>query len=100
MMGAVARRLADRIVLTDDNPRHEDGGSIIEQILDGVGETAGVTVERDRARAIAAAIAGASGNDLVLVAGKGHEDCQLVGDLKLPFSDREQVDKALAEYRK
>jgi len=100
MMGAVVRRLADRIVLTDDNPRHEDGGSIIEQILAGMGDDAGVTIERDRARAIAGAVAGAASDDLVLVAGKGHEDCQLVGDLRLPFSDREQVDKALAEYQR
>ena len=96
LMGAVAYRLADEVVLTDDNPRAEDGQAIIEQIQEGMG--AGVLVQRDRALAIAKAIADAGKDDLVLVAGKGHEDYQLVGDLKLPFSDFQQVERALMEY--
>jgi UDP-N-acetylmuramoyl-L-alanyl-D-glutamate--2,6-diaminopimelate ligase len=98
LMGAVAARLADEVVLTDDNPRGEDGQEIIEQILQGMRGDDQVQVQRDRARAIAMAIAGAAQDDLVLVAGKGHEDYQLVGDLKLPFSDFEQVERALMEY--
>lgn len=98
MMGGVAYRLADRTVLTDDNPRGEDGQAIIDGIISGMRGGDGVIVQRDRARAVAGAIASAGRDDLVLVAGKGHEDYQLVGDLKLPFSDREQVERALAGY--
>jgi len=97
LMGALAQRLADRVLITDDNPRGEDGDAIIEQILAGMRDSAAVGVQRDRATAIAEAIAQAGQDDLVLIAGKGHEDYQLVGDLKLPFSDREQVERALRE---
>ena len=99
LMGAVAQRLADQVVLTDDNPRSEDGGEIIEQIKQGMNGSDSVLVQRERGHAIAEAIAAAGKDDLVLVAGKGHEDYQLVGDLKLAFSDHEQVEKALREYR-
>jgi len=98
LMGSVACRLADQVVLTDDNPRGEDGGEIIAQILQGIPGQDGVLVQRDRAKAINHAIRSAAKDDLVLVAGKGHEDYQLVGDLKLPFSDFEQVERALTEY--
>jgi UDP-N-acetylmuramoyl-L-alanyl-D-glutamate--2,6-diaminopimelate ligase len=98
LMGEVAQRLADRVLITDDNPRREDGDTIVAQILDGMRQDRRVGVERDRARAIRDAIAAAGRDDLVLVAGKGHEDYQLVGDLRLNFSDREQVLKALQEY--
>jgi UDP-N-acetylmuramoyl-L-alanyl-D-glutamate--2,6-diaminopimelate ligase len=90
-MGEVAETLADRVIVTDDNPRREDGDAIVAQILAGLREPARATVERNRARAIAAAIAGAAAGDIVLVAGKGHEDYQQVGDLRLPFSDRAVV---------
>jgi UDP-N-acetylmuramoyl-L-alanyl-D-glutamate--2,6-diaminopimelate ligase len=91
LMGEVAETLADRVIVTDDNPRREDGDAIVAQILAGLREPARATVERNRARAIAAAIAGAAPGDIVLVAGKGHEDYQQVGDLRLPFSDRAVV---------
>jgi UDP-N-acetylmuramoyl-L-alanyl-D-glutamate--2,6-diaminopimelate ligase len=91
LMGEVAETLADCVIVTDDNPRREDGDAIVAQILAGLREPARVTVERNRARAIAAAIAGAAPGDIVLVAGKGHEDYQQVGDLRLPFSDRAVV---------
>lgn len=94
-MGAVAERLADRVWVTDDNPRSEDGDGIIKDILNGVSRPETVVVQRDRAEAIADAINRASPGDLVLVAGKGHEAYQQVGDLKLPFSDSEQVLKSL-----
>ncbi|MES9966195.1 MAG: UDP-N-acetylmuramoyl-L-alanyl-D-glutamate--2,6-diaminopimelate ligase [Sedimenticola sp.] len=94
-MGAVAERLADRVWITDDNPRNEDGADIVNDILEGLSDPDAAIVQRDRARAIAEAVGQSGAEDLVLVAGKGHEDYQQVGDLKIPFSDREQVLKAL-----
>jgi UDP-N-acetylmuramoyl-L-alanyl-D-glutamate--2,6-diaminopimelate ligase len=96
-MGAVAGRLSDRVILTDDNPRGEDGDGIIEQILAGIQTRAPVRVERRRALAIRAAIATAAIGDLVLVAGKGHETVQDMGELKVHFSDRAQVQQVLSE---
>ncbi len=79
---------ADFAVVTSDNPRHEDPDLIIDHILDGMGEGKGrYEVEPDRHRAIARAIALADAGDAILVAGKGHEDYQLVGDEVLPFDD-------------
>jgi UDP-N-acetylmuramoyl-L-alanyl-D-glutamate--2,6-diaminopimelate ligase len=96
-MGAVAARRADAIVLTDDNPRGEDGAAIIADISAGLG-AARATVIRDRAAAIAHALAHATGGDVVLVAGKGHEEYQLVGGEARPFSDRALV-RSLQEGR-
>lgn len=96
-MGTIAARLADRLVLTDDNPRSEDGGSIIEEILAGIGEDANAAaVIRDRRSAIAYALNHAEPGDVVLVAGKGHETTQDVGGVKSHFSDREVVPELLA----
>jgi UDP-N-acetylmuramoyl-L-alanyl-D-glutamate--2,6-diaminopimelate ligase len=86
-MGAVAEALADRVVLTDDNPRGEDGDTIIEQILAGFSQPGRVVVERDRAIAIGEAITGAQPGDVVLVAGKGHEPYQEAGGKRRPFED-------------
>jgi len=97
LMGALAERLADGVVLTDDNPRSEPGEAIVGAILAGMKNPATVQVQRDRAAAIAGAIRDAGPGDWVVVAGKGHEDYQLVGDLRLDFSDREQVRRVLAE---
>ncbi len=94
-MGAVAERLADRVLLTDDNPRGEDGGLIINDILAGMQRPQQAGVQRDRARAIRQTVREAGEGDIVLVAGKGHETTQTIGELVLPFSDREQVLKAL-----
>jgi UDP-N-acetylmuramoyl-L-alanyl-D-glutamate--2,6-diaminopimelate ligase len=94
-MGAVAVRLADQVILTDDNPRSEDGDAIIADILAGVGAAA-ARVERDRRAAIDAAICASRPGDLVLVAGKGHESVQIVGSARLPFSDQQVVRAALA----
>ena len=96
LMGEVAETLADRVIVTDDNPRREDGDAIVAQILAGLREPARATVERNRGRAIALALADAVPGDIVLVAGKGHEDYQQVGDLRLPFSDRAVVERLLA----
>jgi UDP-N-acetylmuramoyl-L-alanyl-D-glutamate--2,6-diaminopimelate ligase len=96
-MGEVAETLADRVVVTDDNPRGEDGATIVADILAGIGAPARVLVERDRARAIALAVSGAAPGDVILIAGKGHEDTQQIGDRRLPFSDRGAVLRALGE---
>jgi UDP-N-acetylmuramoyl-L-alanyl-D-glutamate--2,6-diaminopimelate ligase len=96
LMGAVAERLCDSVILTDDNPRGEDGGQIISDILAGIEKQEQIQVEPNRANAIRQAIAGAKAGDLVLVSGKGHETYQQYGELQLPFSDREQVCAVLA----
>ncbi len=91
MMGEVAARLADRVVVTSDNPRFEDPDKIIAAILEGMGRH-DVAIP-DRARAIRYAIDEARDNDVILVAGKGHENVQVIEDRRLPFSD---VDVAAA----
>jgi UDP-N-acetylmuramoyl-L-alanyl-D-glutamate--2,6-diaminopimelate ligase len=91
VMGGIAERLADVVIVTDDNPRNEDGGRIVAQILAGIHDPARVTIERNRARAIERALDGAQAGDVVLVAGKGHEDYQIVGSERLHFSDQEVV---------
>ena len=98
-MGAVAQRLSDALILTDDNPRGEDGAAIIADILGGLTHPDGVRVERQRGLAIRRAIALAGTGDAVLVAGKGHEHIQDMGELKVHFSDRAQVVEALREWR-
>ncbi|AGA91800.1 UDP-N-acetylmuramyl-tripeptide synthetase [Thioflavicoccus mobilis 8321] len=97
LMGAVAERLSDSVILTDDNPRGEDGADIIAEIRAGMANPSAVRVERQRALAIRLAIALADRRDAVLVAGKGHETIQDMGDLKVRFSDRAQVVQALRE---
>ncbi len=87
-MGEVAARLADRVLLTSDNPRGEDPLAIIDAIRAGARGPAEVTVEPDRRAAIAQALAAAEPGDVVLIAGKGHEAVQVVGDESLPFDDR------------
>lgn len=97
VMGATVERLADRVIVTDDNPRGEAPESIVEQIVAGVNDPASVVVEHDRARAIALAFEQAGPEDLVLVAGKGHERFQERQGEKLPFSDLDTVRKIMAE---
>jgi UDP-N-acetylmuramoyl-L-alanyl-D-glutamate--2,6-diaminopimelate ligase len=94
-MGAIAARLADRVVLTSDNPRTEDPAQILADVVAGIPADAALVVEADRAAAIAAAIAQAAPGDLVLIAGKGHEDYQILGTTKVHFDDREEAEKAL-----
>ncbi|MEO5624845.1 MAG: UDP-N-acetylmuramoyl-L-alanyl-D-glutamate--2,6-diaminopimelate ligase [Dokdonella sp.] len=86
-MGAIAEALADRIIVTDDNPRGEDGETIIEQIVAGLERPQRATVERDRAAAIAQVIAWAQPGDVVLIAGKGHEPYQEIAGSRQPFDD-------------
>lgn len=89
LMAAAAEAGADRIIVSDDNPRGEDGDAIVEQILAGFSPGAPVQVERDRAQAIGLALAAADENDLVLIAGKGHESWQQIGAERRPFDDAE-----------
>ncbi len=91
-MGAVASRLADRVMLTSDNPRSEDPEAIIRQILPGAPDA---QVEPDRARAILMAVRAAQPQDVLLIAGKGHEEYQEIAGRKLPFSDHEVARIAL-----
>ncbi len=93
LMGAAAAELADAVILTDDNPRSEAPAAIVAEILTGVaGEhRAKVTIEHDRARAITAAVHNATADDVVLIAGKGHEDYQIYGNDRRDFSDRRFV---------
>jgi len=94
-MGEVASRLADRTVITDDNPRSEVPQQIVNDILSGINDRTGVVVEHDRAKAIATSITAASADDLVLIAGKGHEGYQELAGERLPFSDIECVRQVL-----
>ena len=99
LMGALAERLADRVYVTDDNPRSESSAAIIEEILAGMHSPKEALLEPDRHQAIQRAIREATADDLVLVAGKGHEDYQLVAGETLHFDDREEVAKALTDWR-
>jgi UDP-N-acetylmuramoyl-L-alanyl-D-glutamate--2,6-diaminopimelate ligase len=94
-MGDIAERLADMVLLTDDNPRHESGDAIIADIVGGM--RAAPRIIRDRRNAIATAIQGATEGDIVLIAGKGHEDYQQVGDERRPYSDRDIVRELTGE---
>ena len=90
-MAAIAERGADVVIVTDDNPRTEDGDAIIQDIQAGFSGTSRVTIERDRAKAIMAALAQAGSTDVVLIAGKGHETYQEVNGVKTPFDDLVQA---------
>ena len=92
-MGEIAQRLADRVIVTDDNPRGEDPAAIRQDVLAGA---PGAQEIGDRGAAIQAAVAGLGANDLLVIAGKGHEPGQIIGDEVLPFDDRE-VARAAAE---
>jgi len=96
-MAKVAEALADLVVVTSDNPRTEEADKIIADIMTGFGDPGStcITVEPDRARAIHLAIEKAKSGDIVLLAGKGHEDYQIIGTEKRHFSDFEEARKAL-----
>lgn len=96
-MGEIAGRLADFVFVTSDNPRSEPPDEIIEDILEGMPEGARYVVEEDRRRAIGRAIRTAREGDVVVIAGKGHESYQIVGDRKFPFDDRKVAKRFLAE---
>jgi len=94
-MGRIAEQLADVVILTNDNPRHEDPSSIINEIASGMQTTPSAVP--DRVQAIRTALSEARAGDVVLVAGKGHEDYQQVGDQRLAYSDRDTVRALLGE---
>ncbi len=98
-MGEVAARLADSVVLTSDNPRGEDPLAIIDAIRRGMPIGASVAVEPDRAAAIALAVEDARPGDVVVIAGKGHEAVQIIGDRTIAFDDRVVARDALRALR-
>lgn len=95
LMGSIAEQLADEVILTDDNPRNEDSAAIIEDIRAGIQKIENLHIESDRRAAIAYAIEHATAKDVVLVAGKGHEDYQIVGAERLPFNDVDVIAELL-----
>ncbi|WPD74766.1 UDP-N-acetylmuramoyl-L-alanyl-D-glutamate--2,6-diaminopimelate ligase [Dickeya fangzhongdai] len=95
LMGAIAEQLADRVIVTDDNPRSEDPQAIVTDILSGLLDAGRVQVIAGRAEAVTSAVMQAGADDVVLVAGKGHEDYQLVGNERLDYSDRITVARLL-----
>jgi len=99
LMGTVAENYADEIVLTDDNPRSEASNDIIEQILSGIQREENITIEHDRGAAIAYAITHAKRGDVIVIAGKGHENYQLIGEQRVSFSDVETATKLLREQQ-
>jgi UDP-N-acetylmuramoyl-L-alanyl-D-glutamate--2,6-diaminopimelate ligase len=98
-MGRAVAAWADVAVVTSDNPRTEDPAAIVDAILPGLEGARAVVVELDRGRAIADAINGARPGDIVLIAGKGHETYQIVGETMRHFDDREEARAALARRR-
>jgi UDP-N-acetylmuramoyl-L-alanyl-D-glutamate--2,6-diaminopimelate ligase len=92
-MGAIAKRLADRVIVTSDNPRGEDPLAIAHAVANGFA----VEIELDRRSAIRRAIDEAQPGDVVVVAGKGHEAYQIVGGVTHPFDDRDEVRNAFAK---
>lgn len=94
-MGHIAQHGADIIIVTSDNPRSEDPLAIINNILEGIDDRSAVIVEPDRQSAINAAIAAAADGDMVLIAGKGHETYQIIGEERIDFDDRRAALTAL-----
>jgi UDP-N-acetylmuramoyl-L-alanyl-D-glutamate--2,6-diaminopimelate ligase len=96
-MGRIAAELADDVIVTDDNPRTEDPARIVADILAGMTQPGDALVEHDRARAIQIALRRSGAGDVVLVAGKGHEDYQIYGTARRPFRDQSIVSAELKE---
>lgn len=96
-MGEIAESLCDEVIVTSDNPRSEDPDQIIADILAGIKRMKSVLVEPDRATAIRQAIRSAADSDVVVIAGKGHENYQILADRTIPFDDRTEVRLALQE---
>ena len=95
-MGAIAERYADQVIVTNDNPRSESPLAIIKDVQVGFENPKSVIVETDRAAAIHYAVQKAMINDIVLIAGKGHETTQVIGKEVLPFNDAQEAKKALS----
>jgi UDP-N-acetylmuramoyl-L-alanyl-D-glutamate--2,6-diaminopimelate ligase len=97
LMGAIAAKNADRVIVTDDNPRSETPAAIRAAILAGAPGASNMREVGDRREAIRTAVAGLERGDVLLIAGKGHETGQIVGGKTLPFSDHDEAEAALAE---
>jgi UDP-N-acetylmuramoyl-L-alanyl-D-glutamate--2,6-diaminopimelate ligase len=97
LMAKAVERYSDQLIITSDNPRNEDPEKIIEDILAGISNRTNARTIPDREEAIKEAIENADENDVLLIAGKGHEDYQIVGDKKIRFNDEEVVKKYLRE---
>jgi len=97
-MAAIAEAGAEAVVVTDDNPRGECGDAIVADIVAGLRDRGAAKIQRDRARAIADAIAMARPGDVVLIAGKGHESYQEVAGQRLPFDDADVARAALERW--
>ena len=101
LMGRAACKLSDHVIITSDNPRFEDAGAIIDGIVGGVrGEFHNYEIEPDRRKAIEKALSLAEVGSIVVMAGKGHEGYQIVGDKTLPFDDKEMVKAALRDAKR
>lgn len=100
LMAQIAEQYADKVVLTDDNPRTEDPVRIMHDLQQGITQTDKVVIEHNRQQALSYCIENADINDVVLVAGKGHEDYQIIGTEKYHFSDREIVTELLSQTKK
>lgn len=98
LMAKIAEQYADHIIVTDDNPRTEASEKIIQEIVVGFARPEVVSTESNRKLAIEGAISAAGVNDFVLIAGKGHEDYQIIGTEKIPFSDKEIAQTILQSY--
>jgi UDP-N-acetylmuramoyl-L-alanyl-D-glutamate--2,6-diaminopimelate ligase len=97
LMGAIAERFADRVVVTSDNPRGEAPQAILAQIVAGIGRRATTEVIEDRRAAVAQAVAEAAAQDVIVLAGKGHEDYQEIAGVRHPFSDVAEATQALMQ---
>jgi len=89
MMGRISEELADRVIITDDNPRSEDPALIVKDIQAGMSYPESVLVRHDRRAALKYAIEHSQSGDIILMAGKGHEDYQVLADRTIACSDRE-----------
>jgi UDP-N-acetylmuramoyl-L-alanyl-D-glutamate--2,6-diaminopimelate ligase len=98
LMGQIAERFSDQLVITDDNPRTEQPRQIVADIVQGLLCPWAVEIEHDRGAAIAHVISCANPQDVILVAGKGHENYQIIGSEKIFFSDADEIQKHLRHY--
>jgi UDP-N-acetylmuramoyl-L-alanyl-D-glutamate--2,6-diaminopimelate ligase len=97
VMGSIAAEMSDLVIVTSDNPRSEDPGTIIEDILRGIPDPSSIRMEPDRELAIRLGITSMQEGDCLIIAGKGHETYQIIGGVKTPFDDRECVRTSLRE---
>jgi len=95
-MGAIAARDADHVIVTSDNPRNESPAAILADIVAGITQPEAAQLIEDRHQAIVSCVAAADGRDVILIAGKGHEDYQEVAGVRHPFSDVSEAEAALA----